>query len=101
MAILYKKENQRGEERISVNLPVEISWKDSKGNNLTERTIIEDVTSVGCRFRLQVELHPGEVVSILPLGPGLNSMAGEEKMQFKVMWAAHEGIHWSTGARKV
>ncbi len=101
MAILYKKENQRAEERISVNLAVEISWTDSKGNNFSERTIIEDVTSVGCRFRSQVELHAGDLVSILPIGASLKGMAGEQKQEFKIMWCAHEGTHWSTGARKV
>src|SRR6267154_1555168 len=99
MAILYKKEDQRAEERIFVNLPVEISWRDAKGNSFTERTRIEDVTSVGCRFRTQLELHTGDVVSIKRLTPRPKTTTSEQKQEFKIMWSAHEGTHWSSGAR--
>src|SRR3984957_5246684 len=47
---------KRKEQRFSVDLPVEISWYDPKGNRFTERNRIQDISKMGCRFKLQVEL---------------------------------------------
>jgi hypothetical protein len=109
MSTLYKREekppdapnNLRIEERISVNLPVEITRFDTEGNLFTEQTRIDDITTVGCRFRMQAELKRGHIVSIRPLVQGQKSLAGERPHLFEIMWAAQQGGHWTAGARKL
>ena len=102
MTTLYKKEDLRSEERVSVDLPVEITWYDSEGIMFSERTRIEDVTSVGCRFGIGVELHPGDFISINRLVPVNQEMVtADQVLLFEIMWSARGGIRWSTGARKL
>jgi hypothetical protein len=80
---------------------VEITRYDAAGDVLTERTRIEDVTSVGCRFRTQTELQRGDTVSIRPLVPGQKSLAGVQSQLFEIMWTAPQGTSWTSGARKL
>jgi hypothetical protein len=100
MTVLYRKES-RNEERISVDILVEITWHNPEGNAVTERTRIEDVTSVGCRFRIQVQLQRGEVVSILALSHGKTSLANGQLQLYEIMWSAQEGSRWNTGALRL
>ncbi len=93
--------SRRAEERITVDLPVEITRYDPEGNMLLERTRIEDVTSVGCRFRTQAELRRGEIVSVKALGRGENNRADEQPQLYEIMWAAPQGTSWTVGARKL
>jgi len=93
--------SRRGEERITVDLPVEITRYDPEGNMLLERTRIEDVTSVGCRFRTQAELRRGEIVSVKALGRGENNRADEQPQLYEIMWAAPQGTSCTAGARKL
>ncbi len=99
MTVLYKRDNLRGEERISVDLAVEITWHDSERNTFSERTRVEDVTSVGCRFRVGRELHPGDFVSIKPLVRGVKCLEAAQEQLFEIMWSAREEKRWTTGAR--
>src|SRR5258708_10850690 len=92
--------SRRAEERITVDLLVEITRYDTEGNMLLERTRIEDVTSVGCRFRTQAELQRGGIVSVKALGRGENSRADEQPQLYEVMWAAPQGTRWTAGPRK-
>ena len=109
MSTLYKREekppaaakNLRSEERICVDLPVEITRFDTEGNLFTEQTRIDDITTVGCRFRIQAELQRGDIVSIRPLVQGQKSLAAERPQLFEIMWAAQQGSHWTAGARKL
>jgi hypothetical protein len=108
MATLFKRNkesepsgNLRSEERILVNLPVELTKFDPEGNTLIEQTKIEDVTSVGCRFTTPAEFHRGDIISILPLAPGQKSLAGSQPQLFEVMWAARLRARWTTGARRL
>jgi hypothetical protein len=100
MTVLYRKES-RSEERISVDIIVEITWRDPEGNPVTERTRIEDVTSVGCRFRIQVQLQRGEVISIMAVSQGKMGLANGELQLYEIMWSAQEGSKWNTGALRL
>ncbi|SRR5258708_39898146 len=109
MVTLFKREvplpepsdNRRSEERLLVDLPVELTRLDADGNILIEQTKIEDVTSIGCRFTTQVEFHRGDVISIRPLASGQKSLAKNEPQPFEVMWASKLGSRWTTGAKKL
>ena len=94
-------DNRRREERISINLSVEMTRYDAAGNVFTERTRIEDVTSVACRFRTQTELPRGATVSITPLVPGQKSLACVQPQLFEIMWTAPQGTNWTAGTRKL
>jgi hypothetical protein len=93
--------NLRAEQRIAVDLPVDVTRYDAEGNACTERTRIDDVTSVGCRFRTQAELQRGDIVSVRALARGANNPADEPPQLFEIMWAARQGTSWSAGARKL
>lgn len=93
--------SRRREARISINLLVEITRYDAAGSVFTERTRIEDVTSVGCRFRTETELQRGDTVSIRALVPGQKSLAGVQSQLFEIMWTAPQGTSSSAGARKL
>jgi hypothetical protein len=109
MVTLFKREvplpepsgNQRSEERLLVNLPVELTRLDLDGKVLVEQTKIEDITSIGCRFTTQVEFHRGDIISIRPLAAGQKSLAKSEAQPFEVMWASKLGGRWTTGAKKL
>ena len=109
MVTLFKREvplpepseNRRREERLLVDLPVELSRPGPDGNALIEHTKIEDVTSIGCRFTTQVEFHRGDVISIRPLASGQKSLPKNEPQPFEVMWTSKLGGRWTTGARKL
>jgi hypothetical protein len=101
MGSLNPTENRRTEERLLVNLAVELTRYDSEGTALIEQTKIEDVTSIGCRFTTHAEFHRGDIVSIRPLGSGQKSLAGSEPQLFEVMWASCLGGRWSAGAKRL
>jgi hypothetical protein len=100
MAALLGSE-KRKEQRFSVDLPVEITWHGPKGNILTERTRIQDISRSGCRFKLQVELQRGDVVSVLPLGPRGTSVEDEQSKLHEVKWTAPDGTGWTIGALRL
>ena len=109
MVTLFKREvplpespeNRRREERLLVDLPVELTRLDPDGTARIEQTQIEDVTSIGCRFTTQVEFHRGDIISIRPLASGQKSFAKVEPQPFEVMWASKFGGRWTTGAKKL
>jgi hypothetical protein len=109
MAVIFKREkgssgafgSQCIEERISVNLKVALTRYDAEGSLFTEQTTIEDVTSVGCRFRTQEEFQRGDIVSIKSLVPGQKCITEDHPQLFEVMWAAQQVNCWTVGARKL
>jgi hypothetical protein len=60
---------KRREERLSVNIPVEITGIDRAGLSLNEQTFVEDVTEHGCRFGARTRLQCGDIVTVKPLEP--------------------------------
>jgi hypothetical protein len=101
MTILLQRKNFHREERVTVDCIVDIARLDSTNTGRVERTRIEDVTSVGCRFTMHEEVRAGEIVSIKPLLPGSKSLEGEGEQLFEVMWSAQSGTRWTAGAKKV
>jgi hypothetical protein len=66
VTVHYATDNRR-EQRLAVNVPVEIIRYDPQGYMFTERTRIQDITRMGCRFRSQKELQRGDIVLVRPL----------------------------------
>jgi hypothetical protein len=94
-------DRKRREDRLSVSIPVEITGIDRVGHLFTERTLVENVTEVGCRFNTQTQLQCGEIVAVKPLEPGEKSMTREQLQLFEIVWVAHHKAGCTVGARKL
>ena len=94
-------DHKRREDRLVVSIPVEITGIDRVGHLFTERTLVENVTEIGCRFNTQKQLQCGEIVAVKPLEPGKKSMTQEQLQLFEIVWAAHHKAGCTVGARKL
>lgn len=94
-----KTVEQRSEERILVSVPVDITVVDGQTPGTTERTIIEDVSSFGCRFSMRGTVQKGDTVSVLPLATNGKKKPGEQPRLFEVMWVAPKKNGMTVGAR--
>ena len=94
-------DQQRREERLSVSIPVEITGVDRAGHLFTERTLVEDITEIGCRFDIRTQLQCGDIIAVKLLEPGEKSMTHGQPHLFEVVWAAHHRTVCTVGARKL
>ena len=60
---------RRADHRIFLHSSVEITGVDDAGRQFAERSRLEDVGNLGCRFSMQNAVHPGGILGIEPLGP--------------------------------
>ena len=96
------KDGRRRQDRLPVNdIPAEIMGIDRAGHLFIERTFVEDVSDLGCRFNSRTVLHCGDIVSVKPLMPGEKVMAEQQSQLFEVMWTANHGTSCTVGARKL
>ena len=91
----------RVEARLAIDLPGAVTRYGAEGNASTEHTRLDDVISVGCRFRTQTELQRGDIVSVQALGRGEDNPAYEQPRLAEIIWAAPQGTGWVAGARKL
>lgn len=91
--------NRWAEKRILVNVPVEITETNAEGRSVTERTFIEDVSDLGCRFSTRGPIHQGDIVAVRILGPNGNSLPDEEPRYYEIMWVAPKKQGATVGAR--
>jgi hypothetical protein len=94
-------DHKRREDRLPVSIPVEITGIDCVGHLFTERTSVENVTEIGCRFNTRTQMQCGEIVAVKPLEPGKKSMTHEQLQLFEIVWAAHHRAGCTVGARKL
>jgi hypothetical protein len=99
--VVVDTSNKRKELRISVDLPVEITHYDPQGNMFTERTRIQDVSKLGCRFLMQKALERGDIVSIRSLVPTQMLLEEGQLHLYEIKWTAPMGTCWTTGALKL
>src|ERR1700730_5608455 len=92
---------RRREERVSVNIPAEVTGIDRAGRLFSEQTFVKDVTDSGCHFETRAQLQCGDIVSVKPLEPAEKIMTNEEYQFFEVMWAANHGSKWTVGTRRL
>ena len=98
---IFLIERRRTEQRVLVNVPVEVTFETGEGNRVTERTFIEDVSDLGCRFTTRAPAHQGDTVSLRFVGPTDRRMPNEEARHYKIMWVAPHGRGSTVGARLV
>jgi hypothetical protein len=92
---------RRTEKRILVHVPVEVNGVNSAGQSLSEKTFIEDVSDLGCRFSLRGLLHQGDTVTVRILGPTGESLPGEESRYYEIIWVAPKKQGVTVGAKLV
>lgn len=98
---IFLIERRRAERRVLVNLSVEVTFETAEGNQVTERTFIEDVSDLGCRFTTRAPAHQGDMVSLRFVGPAGRRMPEEEARHYKIMWVEPHGRSSTVGARLV
>lgn len=98
---IFLIERRRAEKRMLVNVSVEVTFETGEGNPVTERTFIEDVSDLGCRFTTRAPAHQGATVSIRFVGPAGRRMPDEEPRHYQIMWVAPHGRGSTVGARLV
>jgi hypothetical protein len=98
---IFLIERRRAERRVLVNLSVEVTFETGEGNRVTERTFIEDVSDLGCRFTTRAPAHQGDTVSLRFVGPAGGRTPDEEARHYKVMWVAPHGRGSTVGARLI
>lgn len=98
---IFLIERRRAERRVQVNVSVEVTFETSAGNQVTERTFIEDVSDLGCRFTTRAAAQQGDTVSLRFVGPAGGHMPDEEARHYKIMWVAPHGRGSTVGARLI
>jgi hypothetical protein len=91
----------RSERRILVNVAVEVTEFNSEGHPFTERTFIEDVSDMGCRFSTRGSVHQGDTVAVKILGPNGASLPDEKPRYYEIMWVAPQKQRSTVGARLI
>lgn len=90
---------RRVERRILVHVPVQVTEFDVKGQPITERTYIEDVSDFGCRFSTSRPFKNGETIAVKILGRFGNDLPEEDARLYEVMWVAPKDRGFAVGAR--
>ena len=98
---IFMVERRRTERRVLVNVAIEVSFHAENGNEVTERTFIEDVSDLGCRFTTRTAAHQGDTVTLKFVGPAGKSLQSEEPRHYRIMWVAPHGRGSTVGARLI
>jgi PilZ domain len=92
---------RRRDPRIVVNAPVEITTSNHKDCQITEKTFIEDVSDMGCRFKMRGPVRKGDMISVRLLSQDGKEFLDETAKMFEVMWVARGENIVVVGARIV
>jgi hypothetical protein len=92
---------RRREQRLSADIPAEITGIDHAGHLFTERTLLEDVSEIGYRFETHTQLQCGDIVAVKPVEPGEKSLMLGQSQLVEVAWIAHHKAGWTVGTRKL
>jgi len=92
-------DERRADKRFFLHSPVEITGVDDAGLQFAERSRLEDVGDLGCRFSMRNVVQPGEILGVEPLGPDGENLPGEYSRLFVVIWVKCRGDCLMVGAR--
>jgi hypothetical protein len=92
---------RRREERVPRALPIGVSGFDRNGRFFTERTSTCDVSSLGCRFPLRVEMGKDSVVAIRVIRRGNGLEADSPPVLFRLAWVQQAEHGWTLGAEQL
>lgn len=92
---------RRREPRKPLALPIGVSGFDRNGRFFTERTATLDVSNLGCRFPLRVEMGKDSVVAIHVLHSGDSLEADSPPVLFRLAWVKRTEQGWTLGAEQL
>jgi hypothetical protein len=92
---------RRAYQRFFLHSQVEIKGVDRSGLQFAERTRVEDVSELGCRFTLRGAVRPGSVLAVEPLGEGGENLADEFPRLFTVVWVKRNKRRLMVGAQSI
>jgi hypothetical protein len=93
------KSERRVDKRFLLHSQVEITGVDDSGIQFAERSRLEDVGDLGCRFSMRNPVQPGGIVGVQPLGPGGENYQDEYPRLFVIIWMESKGDRLTVGAR--
>jgi len=80
---------------------VQITGVDETGLQFVERSRLEDIGDLGCRFSLRGAVRPGSVVGVMPLGQNGEPLIDELPRLFVVIWIKRKGKRMTVDARSL
>jgi hypothetical protein len=92
---------RRADKCFLLHSPVEITGVDNSGLQVAERSRLEDVGDLGCRFSMRTVVHEGDILGIEPLGPDGENFQDEYSRLFAVVWVKRGGDRLMVGARSL
>jgi hypothetical protein len=94
-------DERRTNRRSFLHSEVEITSVDRSGLQFVERSRVEDVSDLGCRFSLRGAVHQGSVLGVKPLGPHGEKLEDEFARLFLVVWVKRKRNRLTVGARSL
>jgi hypothetical protein len=90
---------RRTDKRFFLHSQVEITGVDDSGRQFAERSHLEDVGDLGCRFSMRSVVQQGGILGVEPLGPGGENFPDEYSRLFVVIWVKCSGDRLMVGTR--
>jgi len=92
-------DERRTDTRFFLHSQVEITGVDDSGFQFAERSHLEDVGDMGCRFSMRNVVHQGGILGVEPLGPDGENFPDEYSRLFVVIWVKCRGDRFMVGTR--
>jgi len=92
---------RRADNRFLLHSAVEITGVDDSGLQFAERSRLEDVGDLGCRFSIRNAVHQGGILGVEPLGPEGENFQDEYPRLFAIIWVKRKGDRLTVGARSL
>jgi hypothetical protein len=91
--------DRRTDKRFFLHSQVEITGADGLGFQFAERSHLEDVGDLGCRFSMRNVVHQGSILGVEPLGPEGQNFPDEYSRLFVVVWVKCRADRLMVGTR--
>lgn len=93
--------DRRRESRLSLSFPIEVCGFNRFGRFFTERTITQDISDGGCKFRLRLEIEKEAVLAIRIITRRNGKETDSRPALFQVMWVEKRPEGWILGTMKL
>jgi hypothetical protein len=92
---------RRTDARLILHAQVEITGIADTGQQFVERSRLEDISAMGCRFSIQSAVQTRVVMGVEPLGQAGEKLPGEFPHLFVVLWIKQNEDRLTVGARSL
>jgi hypothetical protein len=95
------KTERRADTRLILHAGVEVTGIADSGQQFIERSRLEDVSAMGCRFSIQGAVQARVVLGVEPLGQEGEKLPDEFPHLFVVLWVKQNENRLTVGARSL